>query len=156
MRCSALQLYKGQSVIRKRIPQIRSVMTPFPYSIRIEDSLVQAAKLMKEHNIHHLPVTDGRKLVGIITERDVNAYQSQNRDSEQNSVMEVYMSDVYIVDLDTPLDSVLMKMAENHTGSVLITKKDRLAGLFTQSDACKCFGKYLREQFTTTGGNDAA
>ena len=143
-------------MIRKRIPQIKSVMTPFPYSIRIDHSLVQAAKLMKEHNIHHLPVTDGRKLVGVITEQDINSHQAQNRDADHSSVSEVYVSDVYIVDLDTALDNVLMKMADNHIESVLVTKKDQLAGLFTQTDACKCFGKYLREQFTTTGGNDAA
>ncbi|MFC1666004.1 CBS domain-containing protein [Pseudomonadota bacterium] len=143
-------------MIRKRIPHIKSVMTPFPYSIQIDDSLAQAAKLMKEHDIHHLPVTDGRELVGIVTERDINAHLSPKQNSEQSAVKEVYISNVYIVDLDTPLDNVLMKMAEKHVGSVLVTKKDRLAGLFTQTDACKCFGTYLREQFTTPGGNDAA
>ena len=143
-------------MIRKRIPQIKSAMTPFPYSIQIDDSLEQADRLMKEHDIHHLPVTDRRKLVGVITERDIKSHQSRSIYSEQELVQEVYISNVYIVDLDTPLDGVLMKMAEKHVGSVLVTKKDQLVGLFTHTDACKCFGQYLREQYTTAGGNDAA
>lgn len=131
-------------------------MTPFPYSIQIDGSISQATNLMEAHNIHHLPVTDGRQLVGVITEQDINTHRTQNGNNEQSSVKDVYISDVYVVDLDTPLDSVLIKMGEKHIDSVLVTKKDRLAGLFTQTDACKCFGEYLRKQFTTTGGNDAA
>jgi hypothetical protein len=47
-------------------------------------------------------------------------------------------------------------MAEYHIGSALILKQGKLVGIFTATDACRCFGEYLRALFPDDTGNDAA
>ena len=47
-------------------------------------------------------------------------------------------------------------MNDRHIGSVLVTCKGKLAGLFTVTDACRHFGEYLRQQFAPGGGDEAA
>ena len=60
------------------------------------------------------------------------------------------------MDLSEPLDRVLSKMARLQVGSVLVVKEDRLAGIFTVTDACRSFAECLRAQFPGEGGDEAA
>ncbi|MDH3468721.1 MAG: CBS domain-containing protein [Gammaproteobacteria bacterium] len=141
----------------KTAPQLKKLMTPFPYSIDLDASVKQAQDLMEQHNVHHLPVTEGHTLIGVVTDRDVKAKLAERSGYRSGLVVrDVYVSDVYVVAIDEPLDNVLMAMAERHIGSVLVTKKGRLAGVFTSTDACRGFGDYLRELFPRGTGDEVA
>ena len=143
----------------RHIPAIKSVMTPFPYSVDINASLFDARQFMDEHKIRHLPVTDEERLVGIISERDIRAYLGIDFDSSkelQTRVHNVKLEKPYIVDLNERLDIVLQKLSDDHIDAVLVTRNGKLAGVFTMTDACRNFAEYLRDQFGPSGGNDAA
>ena len=49
-------------------------MTPFPYSVDINAPIEEAREFMRQRQIRHLPVTDGQKLVGVLTDRDIKLY----------------------------------------------------------------------------------
>jgi CBS domain-containing protein len=143
----------------KRIPPIKTVMTPFPYSVDAEASVQQALNFMREHRIRHLPVTEGTQLTGVVSDRDIKlmlgpdfAYPRE----EELKVREVMVRNAYIVDLDTRLDEVLHHMAIHQLGSVIITREGKLAGVFTTTDACQHFAEFLRDQFRRSGGDTAA
>jgi CBS domain-containing protein len=40
------------------IPSIGSIMTPFPYVVQVDESVLAARALMVEHQVRHLPVKD--------------------------------------------------------------------------------------------------
>jgi len=133
-------------------------MTPFPYSIELDASLVEAHQLMGEHDIRHLPVTENHTLVGIVTERDISLLLNTvvlKQEDLALKIRDVYVADPYVVDLNEPLDNVLLTMAKRHIGSVLVTRKGKLAGVFTATDSCRTFGSYLRERFPRPGGDAA-
>ncbi len=143
----------------KARPQLTSVMTPFPYSVDLDTPLEEAMALMEEHDVRHLPVTEAHELVGVITERDMHLLQvssSHGGKAGDLKVKDVYITDAYVVDLAEPLDNVLMTMAAKHIGSAIITRKGKLAGVFTSTDACRCFSEYIRERFPPDDGNDVA
>lgn len=145
--------------MRHKIPAIKSVMTPFPYWVAANATLAQAIQIMNQRTVHHLPVKDEGNLVGVLTRSDIEQFLNHNDtiSSEQLFVSNACVKQVYVVDLDEPLDNVLFHLTNFHIGSALVTKNGRLAGLFTQHDACRCFGEFLREQFgSPTNGNDAA
>ena len=141
------------------IPPIRKLMTPFPYSVDVEDDTAAAEALMAEHDFRHLPVTRDGELAGIITSRDIANYVralDSSGQKQQVAVRHVYRADAYIVDMDTPLDDVLAAMAQRHIGSALVTRKGRLAGVFTTTDLCRFVAADLRDRFNPGDGNDAA
>ncbi len=143
----------------KRIPAIASLMTPFPYSVDVSEPASKAEAAMAEHEIHHLPVTDGGTLVGVVSERDLRPVLHPNRRDEEPRdppVRDVCVREAFIVELSEPLDQVLMEMAEGRFDSALVVKRGKLAGIFTVSDACRAFGEFLREQVRSSGGDDAA
>lgn len=140
-----------------KVPHLASAMTPFPYSIQRDAPLTEARALMEEHNVRHLPVTDGHAVVGVLADRDIrSALHTRTGGEADLKVKDLYVDDPYMVSLDEPLDAVLLTMAERHIGSAIVTKGGKLAGMFTTVDACRCFGAYLREHFPHPSGDEAA
>ena len=132
-------------------------MTPFPWSVALDAAAAEARALMTEQSVRHLPVTADGELVGIITDRDLKAAQAAHGgEAGDLSVRDVYLSEVFVVDIDTRLADTLLEMAQRHIGSVLITRKGKLAGVLTGSDACRAFGDYLNQRFPHEPGTDAA
>lgn len=140
-------------------PSLAQAMTPFPYSIERNASLEKARQMMDEHKVRHLPVTEGHEPVGIVTDRDLRSvlFLPLKREAVADlTVADLYVPDAYTVDLNEPIETVLLTMAERHIGSALVTRKGRLAGIFTSVDACRCFGAYIRENFPKPDGDEAA
>jgi len=130
-------------------PHVKSVMTPFPYAVELSAPIGQARKLMLEHHVHHLPVTEGHDLRGIVTDRHIKLRlgpELGSPDPKELTVEDAYVGDCYAVDMETPLITVLADMAERHIGAAIITSHGRLAGIFTATDACRAFAEYLEKQ----------
>jgi acetoin utilization protein AcuB len=51
--------------------QIKDILIPGLKTISVEATMVDAERILKENNFRHLPVTDGKRLVGILSDRDV-------------------------------------------------------------------------------------
>jgi acetoin utilization protein AcuB len=128
----------------KSIPRMKSVMTPFPYTIEADSGVDVAFEMMTEKDFHHLPVTLGGELCGIISERDVRTAMALGKDLvEKVSVQDICSEELFKVDLDKPLDEVVKEMARRRVGSVIITREDKLVGIFTTTDACNCLGEFF-------------
>lgn len=140
-------------------PTIKSAMTPFPYTIQRDAPLMEARRKMLELRIRHLPVLDGNELVGILSDRDLKLIlgpEFDYPDPRELTVADALVEDAYVVDLDEPLDRVLLTMADRHIGAALVVRKGALAGIFTSSDACRQFGEMLLERYGPGDGGDAA
>ena len=142
----------------KHIPLMKSVMTPFPYSINSNATIREAQAMMADHGIRHLPVKNDGKLVSVITDRDIKlaTHPTVERNIGELRVGDLCVAEAYIVDLTERLDSVLLRMAQRHIGSVLVAKNGKLVGIFTTTDACRNYGEYIRSLFPTDDGHDAA
>ena len=60
-----------------------------------------------------------------------------------------------MVDLSHPLDEVLDEMVERHLNSVLVTKRGKLVGIFSTTDACQVLTGWLQQKFRPSGGEAA-
>ncbi len=135
-----------------RIPTIKSVMTPFPHSVRTGDTIAAARRSMTQNGIRHLPVIDDEHLTGILTLRDVERVEAISEHAARvTSVGEVCRFPAYTVDLDEPLDNVLLHMASERLGSVLVIRHERVVGIFTVTDACRLLAVHLRRDLPPTG-----
>ena len=61
----------GQRYVEERAATVRDVMTPVIYQVEVTASVAEAARIMIEHHIHRLVVTQGKEPVGIITSIDL-------------------------------------------------------------------------------------
>lgn len=135
------------------VPLIKSVMTPFPYSIGVEASVAEALEVLRDHRIRHLPVlerSDGEQLlVGLLCERDLRGVGPGAR------VRDVLPDRLDVVEMEEAVEAVAQRMADDPIDAVLVEKGGRVAGIFTTTDACALLAELLRER-RGTGGDDAA
>ena len=132
--------------MKKKTP-ISEVMTDFPYSIPLHSTVEAARAMMRELDIRHLPVQDGSKLVGIMSDRDAKFASGWETGSKKDlKVADVYRPNPYVVEPSTPLDEVVLRLAEAGIGSALVVQKGKLLGIFTTVDACRLFAHHLRDE----------
>ena len=126
---------------------IGEVMTAHLWIIGEDAPLRQARYLMVEHQIHHLPVVQGGRCVGMLTDRDVKRALDPDLGlppEDELFVRDVCVYDVYAVGPDEPLEHVLREMADRHIGSTLVVADRQVRGILTASDACRVFADFLR------------
>ena len=122
----------------KSIPTVQKYMTVMPHTIGADQSLSKAEKMMAELRVRHLPVLDGGKLVGILTDRDVRLVESfRDVDPEKVSVQEAFTPDPFVTSPDAPLNQVCSEMASHKFGCALVVDNHKLVGIFTWVDALK-------------------
>jgi len=128
----------------KAIPSVQKYMTANPHTIGEDQPMTVAHRLMREHKIRHLPVLRGAKIVGLVSDRDLNMVESlKDVDPRQVLVGEAMSQDPYQVSPDTALDEVVSTMAKGKLGSALVTQNGKVVGIFTTVDACRAFSDLL-------------
>jgi len=137
------------------IPDMRSVMTSFPFTIDAGASVVAAQEMMERHGIRHLPVTQDNVLVGIVTDRDIRHFLDPIVNYPlHGQVRDIMVTDPYVVDPDEPLDAVLLTLAERRIGSALVAENGKLTGIFTTTDAALMLTATSLAAFVRRGGDD--
>ncbi len=61
---------------------VSEVMTPNPLTVDIHESIENCMVMMKEHQFRHLPLCDGKKLVGMVSLRDMLLRDLTEKDQE--------------------------------------------------------------------------
>jgi CBS domain-containing membrane protein len=125
--------------------RVRNLMSSHVHTVREADSLESVYDLMNEHDVRHVPVTDGDgDLVGLISHRDLlrkamieqeGFTLSMERDLlESTTAGEVMTSTVATTEADETLSSAAQLMAENKFGCLPVVEGQRLVGILTESD----------------------
>lgn len=143
----------------KKMPIVGAVMTSFPYFVNSDDPVGRLEKMMDDRGIRHLPVQDKGKIVGIVSERDLHHRLPRIAQPEEKARLrarDIMIANPYTVGFNTPLNEVVAQMALRHIGSVIVTRKGKLAGILSAMDVCRIFAEYLDNQFGVGSGIDAA
>jgi acetoin utilization protein AcuB len=122
-------------------------MTHSPFTVSEQTSMKEAVPMLGKHHIRHLPVTNGARLVGIVTDRDIRRAQPGlllgigREDYEQvlmtTPVSRIMTREPVTVTEDTPLVDAVRLMVEKKFGSLPVVRGDELIGIFTEIDAMK-------------------
>lgn len=131
----------------KSVPTIQKYMTYEPVSIDGAFSIAEAQNLMKEKNIRHLPVMNGNKVIGIVSDRDIlQATSLIDINPHKIAIEDICQRHVYSTTPETPLDHVVDEMAKNHYGCAVIMQNGKLVGIFTTVDVCTALAEVLRQR----------
>jgi CBS domain-containing protein len=117
--------------------KVSEAMTPGVQSVTLTQSLADAAEIMKQNDVGSLPVVDDdRRLVGILTDRDIVLRAVAERvDPQSIKVGEVASRDTVTVEPEQDLDEALLLMAQHQVRRLPVVEQARLVGILAQADA---------------------
>ncbi len=124
--------------------RVRDIMASSLTTLPRESSLLDAAITMRRSSVRHLPVVDGERLVGIITERDVQrcapsllspiTQEEYNATFENTPIERVMFRSPVTVTPDTTVRDAVMLMLDRKVGCLPVVEGERLVGILTRSD----------------------
>ncbi len=137
----------------KKHESIQKVMTTNPITVQKGQKLSEVNAIFREHNIHHVPVLDQKKPVGIIAEADVLRliYDAGNTDSrmqdsmidQQHTINDVMTTDLKTLSTSSTVRDAAELLSDSRYHSVVVLENEKLAGIVTTTDLIR----YLCEQF---------
>ncbi len=124
--------------------KVRDIMVKEVASLDVNDELSLANDIMRLGRIRHLPVVDGKRLVGIISERDLfrsslaEALGYGGKASRELMktirIKDIMVDDVLTVSPEDDVKEAVRLMVERKVGCLPVVEKDRLVGLITETD----------------------
>lgn len=121
-------------------------MTEQPHTIGYDRPLENAQKMMREHEIRHLPVLKASELVGVLSDRDINlVLKFESPSATKMNVEEACTYSPFVTTAEAPLIQVVDEMRERKIGSAVIVDKDKkVVGIFTDIDAMRALADLLK------------
>ncbi len=132
--------------------KVREIMVKEVATLDINDELSLANDIMRLGRIRHLPVVDGTRLAGIVSERDLFrtslaealGYGTKaSRDLMKTlRIKDIMVTEVMIVSPETNLCDAVRIMVDKKIGCLPVVENERLVGLITETDILV---QYLKE-----------
>jgi CBS domain-containing protein len=115
--------------------QIKDVMTKSVASLNPEDTVERAAQMMKEYDVGSIPVCDGEKVVGILTDRDIALRNVAHGDNPRmQSVRDIMTSNPVVVSPTTDIHDAARIMSERQIRRLPIVENENLVGIVALGD----------------------
>lgn len=125
-------------------------MTRNPKTVSPDDPLARAARILREHGFHHLPVVEEGRLVGILSDTDLrNAFlaatpeESAGVPAGDRPVRAVMRSEVWSLTPGDSLEDALLILSREKFGALPVLEGDRLVGILTRVDLLNAFVEIL-------------
>lgn len=113
---------------------VADIMSTDCVTVSPGDSIFECAIKMRDHDIGFLPVVEGRKLVGVVTDRDlvVRGYAEKNPGSE--AVHTVMTHDVESISSSASVDEAAQRMASSQIRRLPVVENGELKGVVSLGD----------------------
>ena len=115
--------------------KVSEVMTRDVQTVRPDQPVQQAASFMLSADAGSIPVTDGDRLIGMITDRDIAVRGVAKGYGPDTPVRELMTNDIICARDDDDVDEVASKMSEAQVRRLpVIDDQDRLCGIVSLGD----------------------
>ncbi|MBI5271735.1 MAG: CBS domain-containing protein [Burkholderiales bacterium] len=118
------------------MPQVRDIMSHDPETISPEETLQRAAQIMLDLDIGALPVCDGKRVVGMVTDRDIAVRGvAAGLAPDQGCVSDVMTPEVECVSPDQDAEEVMQLMGDAQVRRLpVVNEDDEIIGIVSLGD----------------------
>ena len=117
------------------MPQVRDLMVSDDVTIEPSTSVVDAAGQMIQQEKGPLPVVEGGRPVGIVTDRDIVAHVvAEGRDPSSTTVDDIATHDLVTIGPDQDVNDARQLMDQHQLDRILVVESDRLVGIISEAD----------------------
>lgn len=120
--------------------KVKDIMSTNIVSVTMEDNIYEIAVKMKEHDIGFVPVVEGKKLLGVVTDRDLVLRGYAEKRSGSASVKEVMTTGIATVSPETTVDEASRIMAREKVRRLPVVDNGQLVGVVALGDMAATMG----------------
>jgi len=123
---------------------VRKKMHKDLVTVTKDERMTVAKKVMKEKNIRHLPVVDGKKLIGLVTNMDIRKAEASPATSleirelhyllDKLTVGEIMTRNVITISPDISIEEATTLLHDNKIGCLPVVEDGNLVGIITEND----------------------
>jgi len=135
---------------------VRDFMTTDLTTLREDEVLLDATLIFARSSLRHIPIVNGRRLVGIVTERDLKHYtpsilsgippEEYNRLMETTPISKIMTRSPLTIEPDKTVYEAVHLLHERRIGCLPVVEGDELKGIVTTSDMLNVLLQMLRER----------
>ncbi len=114
---------------------IDELMTSKPFTLSENDSVEDARRIMTEKHIRHIPITDdNKKLLGLVTQRDVLEATHPDADNSNIKLSDIMIRDVSVIHQSSSVRQAAIFLRSHKYGCLPVVSNNRLVGIITDTD----------------------
>jgi len=118
--------------------KVSEVMTRDVHTIQPDQPVQDAASFMLSADAGSIPVTDGDRLIGMITDRDIAVRGIARGHGPETLVRDLMTNDIICARIDENVEEVATKMSEARVRRLpVIDEEDRLCGIVSLGDLAR-------------------
>lgn len=125
---------------------VKQIMSTDCVTATLQDNIYELALKMKQHDIGFIPIVEGKKLIGVVTDRDLVVRGYAEKHSGSTAVAEVMTDEVDTITSETSTDEAAMLMASKQIRRLPVVDGEDLIGVLAIGDLA------VREIFVNEAG----
>ena len=139
--------------------KVRDIMMAEVVTLKVEEELSLASDIMTLARIRHLPIVEGDRLVGIISQRDLfkaslasvvgHDYQESRDHLKTVTLKDVMIKDVITIEPDSEIRTAGRIMLEKKIGCLPVIQDNTLVGMVTETDILQFYVSGHQEDITS-------
>ncbi|UJF36306.1 CBS domain-containing protein [Paenibacillus hexagrammi] len=103
-------------------------------TVTLQDNVFEIATKMKQHDIGFVPVVEGKKLIGVVTDRDLVIRGYAEKRSGSAAVKDVMTDGIATIDANTTVEEAAKLMAKEQIRRLPVTENGELIGVVAIGD----------------------
>ena len=123
---------------------IRDVMTPNPRTVSPQDSIQNAARIMRDEDTGVVPVVDNGKPVGVITDRDIVVRAVAEGGQLNRPASDIVTNELVAATPDMSVSEATELMSAHQVRRLPVVENNRLVGIVSIGDIAVKEGKDSR------------
>ena len=138
----------------KRLEPVSKIMTKQLITLSLKDDLYKAEQLFKENHIRHIPVLEGKKIIGMLSLSDLkrisflDSFDSKeikidNAVYKMLGIKQIMIKNLITVNSHISIKSIAEILAKNQFHALPVVDNDELVGMVTTTDLLN----YLLKQY---------
>ncbi|MBP1996475.1 CBS domain-containing protein [Paenibacillus eucommiae] len=113
---------------------VKDIMATDCVTVGLQDNVFEIALKMKQHDIGFIPVVEGRKLIGVVTDRDLVLRGYAEKKSGSAAVREVMSDGIETIDSQTKIEEAAKIMAKQQVRRLPVVENGELVGIVAIGD----------------------
>jgi acetoin utilization protein AcuB len=119
---------------------VRGRMTRDVVTVEPTTPVSEAFEMIRSNNIRHLPVVEGSRLLGVVSDRDLRlALGPDGAEPDGTTVADVMSADPITTSPSIPVETAAELLTTNRIGCLPVLEDDELVGILTESDLLRAF-----------------